>query len=326
MALFVLLLGAWLLAAWQMTPAGAEPLSLGFALRSRLSADYSADTDTERFSVLRLTVFEEWLGDLGLSPTEAATALESLEVAMANPVPSATARIVPSPPPNTPTSVPTGTVPSVPSTALGAGPAGPTETAILGSETPQASESPQSPTPVTEATATATLEASPTPSALPASPTASPPPPSPTSGAPPAQDTQPPFIQGWDDVDPDSGDRIGCVQRIEVDDLVVVDDRPSQGIASAYLKYSIEGSSCTLRSWNLHRTHTRVNCDGGSCRYENTYDGSLWVNLSAYAQHCELPPPGGSYDVTVWAVAVDRVGLQSETILASYSMWQSCNP
>ncbi len=108
-ALFLALLGIWGLAVLALQPAEAGPFSLGLSLRSRLQADYSPDPLGQRIASLRLTIVEDFMRDLGLSPQAAAEERQAVEAAMSQPVPTATARDFAGSAPFTATAVPTAT-------------------------------------------------------------------------------------------------------------------------------------------------------------------------------------------------------------------------
>ena len=108
-AIFLALLGVWAIAVWQLYPAGAGPLTLRLGLHSRLQADYGPDQPGPSLAVLRLSIVEDMLRDLGFSGAEAQAQREGVEAAMGAPVPTATARDFEGGEPFTPTLVPTAT-------------------------------------------------------------------------------------------------------------------------------------------------------------------------------------------------------------------------
>jgi len=89
---FLGLLVIWVLAVYQLNPAGAGALNLGFDLRSRLPADYGADAGARQVGVLRFTIIGDVMRELGMAPEEADSYEEGMRVAMQGPVPTATAR------------------------------------------------------------------------------------------------------------------------------------------------------------------------------------------------------------------------------------------
>ena len=89
--LFVFLLVGWVLLALQLNSALAGPLPFGPRLMSKLSADYRADEGGRSVALIALSILEPAMQALGLTEDEAAAAHESLELAMSQPVPTATA-------------------------------------------------------------------------------------------------------------------------------------------------------------------------------------------------------------------------------------------
>jgi len=89
--LFAFLLVGWVLLALQLNSALAGPLPFGPGLMSKLSADYRADEGGRSVALIALSILEPAMQALGLTDEEAAAAHESLELAMSQPVPTATA-------------------------------------------------------------------------------------------------------------------------------------------------------------------------------------------------------------------------------------------
>jgi hypothetical protein len=108
-AVFLALLGVWAIAVWQLYPAAAGPLTLRLGLHSRLQADYGPDQPGPSLAVLRLSIVEDVLRDLGFSGEEAQAQRQGVEAAMGAPVPTATARDFEGGAPFTATLVPTAT-------------------------------------------------------------------------------------------------------------------------------------------------------------------------------------------------------------------------
>jgi len=109
LAVFLTLLGVWAIAVWQLYPAAAGPLTLRLGLHSRLQADYGPDQPGPSLAVLRLSIVEDVLRDLGFSGEEAEAQRQGVEAAMGAPVPTATARGFQGEAPFTATLVPTAT-------------------------------------------------------------------------------------------------------------------------------------------------------------------------------------------------------------------------
>jgi hypothetical protein len=145
LALFLGLLGLWVLAALQLDTAGAGPLSLGFSLRSRLLADYGSDEPGRQVASLRLSIFEELMRDMGLSPERAEAEMEAIHAAMSQPVPTATARDFSGRAPYTATPSPTATPTETPTPTIT-----PTRTPRP-THTPTRTRPPNTPAPADEA-------------------------------------------------------------------------------------------------------------------------------------------------------------------------------
>jgi hypothetical protein len=90
-ALFAFLLVGWVVLALQLTSALAGPLPYGPGLTSRLRADYQADEGGRTVTLISLSILQEAMQALGLTEEEASAAHESMELAMSQPVPTATA-------------------------------------------------------------------------------------------------------------------------------------------------------------------------------------------------------------------------------------------
>jgi hypothetical protein len=165
-ALFLGLLVIWILAVIVLDPAGASSFSLNLGLGSRLRADYSADEVGRRIGVLRISIVEDVMRDLGMSEADAEAHQESVEVAMNEAVPTATARDFSGEAPFTASPQPTAT--PVPTDLPGDTPE-PTQTSTA---TPRATRRPTrtrtptrtpTPTPGGTLSATATRTRTPTP-------------------------------------------------------------------------------------------------------------------------------------------------------------------
>jgi hypothetical protein len=89
--LFLFLLVGWVLLALQLNSALAGPLPFGPGLMSKLSADYRADEGGRSVALISLSILNDAMEALGLTEDEAAAAHESMELAMSQPVPTATA-------------------------------------------------------------------------------------------------------------------------------------------------------------------------------------------------------------------------------------------
>jgi hypothetical protein len=112
-AAFLVLLLGWVVLALQLNVASAGPLPYSPLLVSRLSVDYGADSLPLRIASLRLTIVEDAMRAMGMSDSEVEQHNAEMELAMSQPVPTATARDFQGAAPFTPTStftpVPTDT-------------------------------------------------------------------------------------------------------------------------------------------------------------------------------------------------------------------------
>jgi len=90
-ALFLALLLGWVVLALQLNVASAGPLPYSPLLISRLSADYGADALPRRLASIRLTILEDAMRALGMTDAEVEQRQTDMELAMSQPVPTATA-------------------------------------------------------------------------------------------------------------------------------------------------------------------------------------------------------------------------------------------
>lgn len=103
--ILLLLLLLWILAALQLEPAAAGS-RIDISLRSRLAADYSPG-EAAPMGSLQLSIVGEIFEDLGLAPSEASAASDTVKIGLLAPVPTATARNYQGEPPATATIAPT---------------------------------------------------------------------------------------------------------------------------------------------------------------------------------------------------------------------------
>jgi hypothetical protein len=153
-AVFLGLLGIWVLAVFQLIPANAHPRALGFGLLSHLQADYGADPLRPPLAALRLSIVGEALADLGLPVGQAQERQQDVEAAMLLAVPTATPRDFDGSTPHTATPVPT----SLPTDA----PLPSSEPVLTATETPQSTQTPTGTETASSQAATATPGPSPT--------------------------------------------------------------------------------------------------------------------------------------------------------------------
>ena len=88
---FLAIVAVTVLAAIVLNSAAAESLPFSLALRSKLSADYSQDGSQGVLGAFRLSIIGDALRDLGLSPKEADQQTAGINIALDDPVPTATA-------------------------------------------------------------------------------------------------------------------------------------------------------------------------------------------------------------------------------------------
>jgi hypothetical protein len=281
-AIFLALLGIWAIAVWQLYPAGAGPLSLGLGLRSRLQADYGPDQPGRSVAVLRLSIVEDVLRDLGFSGEEAQAQREGVEVAMGGPVPTATARDFEGGAPFTATLVPTAT---------------PTETAL-----PTATPVP-----------TRTRRPTRTPTAPPPTlPPTTPPPTLPPTTPPPASDGAAPEICCLT-LEPAPGPLTACT--ITVSDMWVTDDGPSSGIddSNVFVKYQ-DPNTGDYRYFTMTRTSGGWTAGPGSS-WDAHYAGT--ITITGVTVPSEGPEGSGPMSSTsspstvtihVWGKVTDNAG------------------
>jgi hypothetical protein len=216
-ALFLGLLGIWILAVILLDPAGASAFRLDLGLGSRLRADYSADPLGRRIGVLRLSIVEDVMRDLGMTDEEAEGQRADVEVAMGQAVPTATARDFEGSAPFTATPSPTAT-PTVTRTPTHT----PTETA-----TPTSTPSPTR-TRTRTPTRTRTRTPRPPDTAVP------------TATSTSSVDTVDPQIECACDVAPTPGPITGCSVTFTIEDVHVTDAAGSSGIEWVKFKYYID--------------------------------------------------------------------------------------
>lgn len=301
---FGLFLGSfmlWVLGAWLLLPAGAQPRSLGMTLRSHLHADYGADAVERPLGVLRIEVVGEVLRDLGLPTEQANQQMRTVVVAMGRPVPTATPVVIAAQAPPPATAAPT-------EPPLPASPTLETATETVTSDVLPL-EVGHSPTPVVETptpspSATEGVVAAPT--QLPtATSTASA---APTATLVPRRDRFDPSVREVT-TDPAEGSIEGCVLRVA--DMRVTDRSPSSGIdlANVLFWYSLGN----VRSEDFPAESVTGGWESGS--------GSKWD--AHYAGTLSLAGHGGDR-LTVWARARDNSGHRDTRYVGSYWLAGDC--
>jgi hypothetical protein len=283
---FLGLLVIWVVAALQLNPAGAGLDNLGFDLRSRLAADYGADQPNRQVGVLRFSIIGDMMRGLGMAPQEAQTYEESMQVAMNNPVPTATARDFEG---------------AVPFTAT------PTFTPIP-TNTPTATFTPI-PTNTPRPTRTPT-KTSPPPTAV--APTAAP-----ATLAPP--DTVDPIVNpGW------TFNAIvnTCAAGIVIDDVDVVDPAVSSGIDEVQIKYEVPGyvghsylGTMIQCSGGFLPDNSWQGCFQGTATFDKIYNG--W--------HSTANSGPSDFTVNIYARPIDNAGNHYDYLLGSFTLPHTCD-
>jgi hypothetical protein len=216
-ALFLLLLGGWIVLALQLTTALAGPLPFGPRLMSNLRADYGADERGRPVGVISLSILEPAMEALGLTDDEAQAAHDSMELAMSQPVPTATAMDFEGAAPYTAT--PTKTFTPLPTEAPTATP---TNTRRPPTRTPEPSKTPK---PTKKATA------------VPTSATVS-------------GDLTPPDVDASDAVfDPEPGDIDTCTLRVS--NVHLADNSSGINASRSGIKYNPGSGYIFLRGMTL---------------------------------------------------------------------------
>jgi hypothetical protein len=196
-AFFLVLLLGWVVLALQLNTASAGPLPYSRLLFSNLDADYGPDRLPRALTSIRLTILEEAMRALGMSEDEIEAQQARIELAMGQPVPTATALNFEGDAPFTPTPTLTWT---------------PTDTATpTPTHTATATRRPPTRTPTKTSTRRPTRTPGPT-------------------NTPSGGDTDDPEIESYD-VSPSPGDLSSC--DITVNDLHVTDAIGSSGIADS---------------------------------------------------------------------------------------------
>ncbi len=228
-SVFCVLLVIWVTAAMVLNAAAEGTLPISMHVYSDLYADYSPDVVVRPLGVFNLAIISETLKDRGYSEEEVEERAKAIEVAMNEPVPTATALNYEgdAPPTATPTKTHTPTATHTPTLT-------PTNTPTkIPTKTPTKTPTPE-PTKKPKPSNTPTEEAvcpSSTPTHTPIPPTDTP---VPTDT--PETDTKKPNINGWT-LDPAPGAVGDCEFTIEVSELHIVDPTYSSGLDWIQLRY-----------------------------------------------------------------------------------------
>jgi hypothetical protein len=305
--LFLFLLVGWVLLALQLNSALAGPLPFGPGLMSKLSADYRADEGGRSVALISLSILNDAMVALGLTEDEAAAAHESMELAMSQPVPTATAMDFDGAAPFTAT--PTITKTPRPTNAPSATP---TNTRRAPTRTPEPTET-DKPTKTPGA-----------PTATGAAPTATGAIPSATPGG---GDTQDPEVESFS-VNPAPGTLDPGVCTIEAT-VTIVDEGPSDGIDTedVGMKYeNPDGPPPYIYSYNM------VLVDGGPDGFggwDATYTGSITftdIDFSSVPSVLKLAMPMNTYeDIDVWFIFRDLAGNENYMSIGTYRLENDCD-
>lgn len=250
LGLFLVLLLGWVLLALQLTSALAGPLPFAPRLVSNLRADYGPDEGGRSIAVISLSILGEAMQAMGLTEDEAAAAHASMELAMSQPVPTATALNFAGDAPFTAT--PTATYTPLPTDTPTATP---TNTRRPPTRTPTASKTPKPTNP--PATAAPTSAASPT-----AGPTGS------------ADIVNPTVVASAGDFSPPPPNNGGSC-TIDVDDVQVIDPAFSSGINQVYAKVEVDdGSTVQTYTFLLNKDSGGFVAGPGST-WDAEYDGTI---------------------------------------------------
>jgi hypothetical protein len=291
-ALFALLLVGWVVLALQLNSALAGPLPYGPGLMSRLRADYQADEGGRTVALISLSILQEAIQALGLSEEEAAAAHESVELAMSQPVPTATALDFEGAAPFTAT-------PTVTDTPL------PTET-----PTPTPTNTRRPPTRTPEPTET--RRPTRTPGAAPTST--------------PGGDTEDPEV-GTYSVNPTPGTLDAGVCTIDAT-VQVLDEGPSSGIDTddVGMKYLDPETGDHVYSYNMSLVSGGPDGFGG---WDATYSGSITftdIEVSSVSGTFKLALPMLTFeDVDVWFIFEDLAGNINYEFIGTYTLENDCD-
>lgn len=283
--LFLFLLVGWVLLALQLNSALAGPLPYGPGLMSRLRADYRPDEGGRSVALISLSILSEAMQALGLSDDEVEAAHESMEQAMNQPVPTATAMDFDGAAPFTATPMPTNTP--------------------LPTKTP-------TPEP-TNTRRPATLTSQPSKTPKPTKTDG----PEPTDG--PDDDEDPDVLLAGATWGPAPGDLPGCDVTFTMDNLRVTDSAPSSGMDYVGFKYRIPGYYDDLT------LGPEFNKDSGGWdgdAWDATYSGSLTIEV--FPGWCGSDT-GDDIEIQLWVKAFDNEGNEAVVWLGEYTIDDECD-
>jgi hypothetical protein len=299
-ALFLGLLGIWILAVILLDPAGASAFRLDLGLGSRLRADYSADPLGRRIGVLRLSIVEDVMRDLGMTDEEAEGQRADVEVALGQAVPTATARDFEG---------------SAPFTATPSATATPTITRTP-THTPTATETPtNTPRPTRTPTRTRTRTPRPPDTAVP------------TATSTSSVDTVDPEIECACDVAPTPGPIPGCRVTFTIDDVHVTDAAGSSGNECVKFKYyfdDVTGDPDYVEPYQYSDAFVLVSGGVEGDGWDAYYSGSLRIEIF---EGWNPTPNFGPNDFVIhlYIKAHDGDGNEGVIFLGDYTISEDCD-
>jgi hypothetical protein len=299
-ALFLGLLGIWILAVILLDPAGASAFRLDLGLGSRLRADYSADPLGRRIGVLRLSIVEDVMRDLGMTDEEAQGQRADVEAAMGQAVPTATARDFEGSAPFTATPSPTAT-PTITRTPT---------------HTPTATATPTStPSPTRTRTRTPTRTRTRTP--LPPN----------TATATSSSDTTAPEIECCYGVTPEPGPIAGCSVTFSIEDVHVTDAAGSSGIEWVKFKYYVDdesGEPDYVEPYAFSDPFEMVSGGPEGDGWDAYYSGSMTLSISEGWVGTVNEGPD-DFVIHLYVKAHDNDGNEDVISLGDYTMSHTCD-
>jgi hypothetical protein len=295
-ALFLLLLTGWVLLALQLSAAQAGLLPYGPGLSSRLSSDYGPDPGGRPIAVISLSILEDAMQALGLSDDEARAMHDSMELAMSQPVPTATALDFDGSAPFTATPTRTNTPPP---TATSTSTPVPTNTRRPPTHTPKPSNTPKPTNPPSTSAPTAT---------------------------PGGGDTTDPQVASFS-VSPTPGTLAPGVCTISAT-VRITDASPSSGIdvGDVGMKYDDPYGPGYIYSYNMVLVSGGPDGSGG---WDATYSGSITftgitVSLQPGSTKLASLALSSSQEIDVWFIFEDLAGNVNFRYIGEYELVSDC--
>jgi len=287
-AFFLVLLLGWVVLALQLNTASAGPLPYSRLLFSNLDADYGPDRLPRALTSIRLTILEEAMRAFGMTDEEVEAQQARIELAMGQPVPTATALNFEGDAPFTATSTFTWT---------------PTDTATpTPTNTATATRRPPTRTPTRTSTRRPTRTPGPT-------------------NTPSGGDSADPVIVGYVSLSPNPSG--SCEISWTIDDLRVTDAAPSSGIAWVKFKYEVPGYVSLT-----YLNELTLACGGPSGGgWDACYDGtSTAIEIEQGWAGDSTPNLGPSdFEVKLYVRVVDLAGHEDFEYMDTYNMPHTCD-